>query len=34
MLYVITILTGEMFLLKKKKFNYIIIMLKGGEYSL
>ena len=30
-LYVITILTGEMFLLENKKFNYIIIMLKGGE---
>ena len=33
-LYVITILRGEMFLLKNKKFNYIIIMLNGGEYSL
>ena len=33
-LYVITILTGETFLLKNKKFNYIIIMLKGEEYSL
>ena len=35
MLYVITILRGETFLLKNKKFNYILrIMLKGGEYSL
>ena len=33
-LYVITILRGEMFLLKNKKFNYIRIMLEGGEYSL
>ena len=33
-LYIITILTGEMFLLKNKKFNYIRIMLEGGEYSL
>ena len=33
-LYVITILKGEMFLLENKKFNYIRIMLKGGEYSL
>ena len=33
-LYIITILTGETFLLKNKKFNYIRIMLKGGEYSL
>ena len=33
-LYVITILRGETFLLKNKKFNYIIIILKGGEYSL
>lgn len=34
-LYVITILRGETFLLKNKKFNYILrIMLKGGEYSL
>lgn len=33
-LYVITILRGEMFLLKNKKFNFIIIMLNGGEYSL
>ena len=33
-LYVITILTGETFLLKNKKFNYIRIMLKGEEYSL
>ena len=34
MLYVITILRGETFLLKNKKFNYIRIMLNGGEYSL
>ena len=34
MLYVITILRGEMFLLENKKFNYIRIMLNGGEYSL
>ena len=33
-LYVITILRGETFLLKNKKFNYVIIMLKGEEYSL
>ena len=33
-LYVITILKGEMFLLENKKFNYIRIMLKRGEYSL
>ena len=33
-LYVITILRGEMFLLENKKFNYIRIMLNGGEYSL
>ena len=33
-LYVITILRGETFLLKNKKFNYIRIMLNGGEYSL
>ena len=33
-LYVITILRREMFLLKNKKFNYIRIRLEGGEYSL
>ena len=33
-LYVITILRGEMLLLENKKFNYIRVMLNGGEYSL